>query len=291
MSEIILNSDFEDGAPNYTIDDWNNGVNEYPYQYTTNPDYPTAYGYATALKKYDMNQGFSSNDEVLSASLSVYAKWKSMGGTDEDGYVRYVIEIEKPDTSKVTVLDETKATNDLCNVFGTGYPDENYLLQDEDVVAHFDQYGSFKVWLTTWLKGGRCGAWNYDSITSITNVSLNMTVKKYKSVHERIGGSGKLNDVARVKLSEIASLSESFSTQVSPCQFQTASDIVSLVEGTSIFIKRPRTIAESIGLLEALQAVRTQGNIVTTYDISQLTQWSDVAGVTTPWVKISKVIP
>ena len=36
---------------------------------------------------------------------------------------------------------------------------------------------------------------------------------------------------------------------------------------------------------EALQAKRTQGNLETTYILEDLTQWTEISRVETPWIK------
>lgn len=310
MSEKILNGDFLNGTWQYTIDDWNNGVNEYQYQWSAPPgsSYYVYCGYAGFVadpnREFDMNQEFSSNDEVISAKLALRAKWNVPEGEIEDGYLRYLVEIEKPDTSRATILNEIKPTN---SDFGgpIEYPDEGWLLLNEDVAAHFDQYGTHKIWIRTFLHGASEGLYRSASYTVIISVSLNMVVKKYKSVHEKMGSIGSsdphqsrqsntASDIVAISedysmkvekpVNEIIGLVESYSTEVRPCQFTSASEAIGLVEGMTRVLK-PAPTAESMSFVERIQATRTQGNVITIYDISDLMDWDEITGVTTPWIK------
>jgi len=151
-----------------------------------------------------------------------------------------------------------------------------------------------------------------ESIGNYDNINLDIAVKKYKTVHERMGGveaysphqsrqSITTSDIMALKedysvkvskvVAEQIGMVESYSTKVSPCQFSSASDIMGLHESYSIMKKQFRSVAESIGLVERLQAKRTQGNVVTTFTIQDLTQWNDVPPTVTPWVKTKIEIP
>lgn len=267
MSEKLLNTEF------HLFEHWDNGINEEPYEQAA-PLYKGAINilsYPNTTKNCDIRQSFSVNDEVVLAEISSRA-WRR---TDADASLRVKLELEKPDTSMVTLYDVTETNTSVDNEF----------VNSLDITEHFDQYGTHKIWLTTWivkLAGGLGFFWG-------RYMELNMTVKKYKSVHEKMGGTGRLNDVVSVKKGEIIGLVESYSTNVSPCQFSSASEAIGLVEGTSMLITRVRSAAESIGLVEGLQAVRTHGNLVTTYTIEDLLGWNAISPRSTSWIK-TKII-
>jgi hypothetical protein len=82
-------------------------------------------------------------------------------------------------------------------------------------------------------------------------------------------------------------LSEAYSTEVySPTfNYETASESVGLNESYSTILKRIHGEIEVVGLVETIQAKRTQGNVETTYVLEDLTQWTEVSVVETPWIK------
>ena len=273
MSEKILNGDFSSD-----FDYWDNGIADaYPYVMEFGVPKAASIPDSTDSRTYKMKQDFSVNDEAVAAKLTVWGKWICWTG-DVDGYVKFKIELEKPDTSKVTLLDETKTPpSSLGN-----------LLDEEDITAHFDQYGNYKFWLTCEVASCRVDSQFYTSHGYYDNINLNVAVKKYKSVHEKIGGAERLNDVASVSKKEIIGLVESYSTEVRPMQFTSASEAIGLIEGMTRVLK-PMPTAESISLVERIQAKRTHGNLVTTYTIEDLVGWDEVSPIVTPWIK-TKII-
>ena len=82
-------------------------------------------------------------------------------------------------------------------------------------------------------------------------------------------------------------MSEAYSTEVySPSfNYETASESVGLNESYSKILKRIYGVVEVVGLSESIQAKRTQGNLETTYVLEDLTQWTEISQVTTPWIK------
>ena len=164
-----------------------------------------------------------------------------------------------------------------------------------DIAANFDQYGNYELWLKIGTKSAVVklgGPYLPASQGWYDNISIDVAVKKYKTVHEILGSSGQLGSEARVSRSGAVTLAESYSTEVySPTfNYETASGVVGLVESLASSMKRTQSIAEGAGLIEAVQAKRTQGNRETTYILEDLTQWTEISKTETPWVKIKTVI-
>lgn len=274
----ILNGDFSD-----EFNHWDNGVEEGDAFYINLERAQAASAFMdTDPVTYKMKQDFSINDEVVTAKLTIWGGWYSFSGI-VDGYIRFKVELEKPDTSKVTILDVTK----------TAEIGEGNILDEEDIKAHFDQYGNYKLWLTciaaTCYASPGPPAVYPRSYGAYDNINVDVVVKKYKTVHEKMGGTERLNDVVAVKKAEIIGMVESYSTNVSPCQFSSASDIMGLHESYSTIKTLYRNVAESMGLVERLQARRTHGNLVTTYTIEDLLGWDAVSPRSTSWIK-TKII-
>lgn len=179
MSNLIQNGDFSSGGA-----------------YWTNPSGGLAYtiglGTATGISDperaitvwtYKMCQQFSSDDEIITAIITVWAAWEAYPDS-ADGYNRFIVELEKPDTTIVGLVDTTKTA-----VVGSGN-----ILDGIDVKSNMAQYGSYKLWLTLVTKsaGGPLG----DPPRRITqsqgwydNISIDVTIKKYKTVIDKIGSA------------------------------------------------------------------------------------------------------
>ena len=298
----ILNGDFSDG-----FNHWNNGDYGYPYTLDSGRAKGSSASGTTNEKIYGMIQGFDVNDEAISAHITVWGKWSAFSGSP-DGYNNFRIRLRKPNASEVTLLDTTKTAT-----VGSGN-----LLDNQDISANFDQYGNYEIWVV--LKTASAYQWSERlqqyiyalSYGYYDNISINIAVKKYKSVHEKMGGSGassthashQYKSVAEASglserynfkvcktVAEAIGLSESYETDVKEAQFKAVAESMGLVEAYSIQKTLHRSAAEAMGLSETLQAKRTQGNLETTYTIDELTQWSEISRMTTPWVKITKVIP
>ena len=280
----IQNGDFSSG-----FDSWHNGVGEDPYILDAGKIKGNSHSSSVLLKTYNIAQSFYSNEEVVSGKITAWCKWVAPGGNISDGYSRFVVELVKPNTTSVTLLDSTK----------TAESSEGYLLNDSDIKTHLAQYGIYWIYLTLKTlssKGDNPDApppYSYGvSYGWYDNISIDIAVKKYKTVHEVIGSTGKLGGKASISRSEIVGLSESYSTEVfSPSfNYETASESVGLSESYSTILKRIRREAEVVGLVEGLQILRKQGNVETTYTLGDLTKWTETQEVDTPWIKKQVVI-
>lgn len=280
----IQNGDFSAG-----FDHWHNGVGEDAFVLDAGKAKGASYVASADVKTYNIIQSFSSNEEVVAGKVTVWCKWLATGGNISDGYNRFIVELHKPDTTSVTLLDTTK-TDDI---------DEGYLLNDYDIAAHLDQYGTH--WLYLILKTVSAKGVNPDSpppfgygmsYSWYDNISIDIVVKKYKTVHEIIGSSGAILSEAKVSRSEAVGLIEAYSTETfSPTFYsETASESVGLSESYSKILKRIHGEVEVVGLSETIQAKRTQGNLETTYILEDLTQWTEISRVETPWIKRKTVI-
>lgn len=237
-------------------------------------------------KTYKMCQQFSSNDEIITAEITVWASWEAYSG-DTDGSNRFKVELEKPDTTMVTLVDTTK----------TAASSSGNILTASDISANMTTYGNYKLWLTLVTKSAETddpelGKTYEGSRGAYDNILIDVTVKKYKTVHEIIGSTGAILSEAKVSRSEVVGLVEAYSTETfSPSfNYETASESVGLSESYSKILKRIRGVVEVVGLSETIQAKRTQGNLETTYVLEDLTQWTEISRVETPWIKIKTEI-
>lgn len=152
MSEKILNSSFDFGTPPYIVDDWDNGVGGGdPFVLMVEPGNPDSYrirggSYEESIseKTYKIRQQFGVNDEAIIAKISAWGWWNAYTG-DVDGYNKFIIELKKPDTSMVELLNVTK----------TGLIGFGQLLDEVDIKSNFDQYGNYELWLTVKTKSKR----------------------------------------------------------------------------------------------------------------------------------------
>lgn len=273
----IQNGDFSSD-----FDQWNNGVSgDLAFILDAEQARADSAGNSITEQSYTMTQEFSINDEVSAAAISAWCKWQSFsasgGGTD--GYVRFRIVLHKPDLVEVVLLDTTK----------TAESGEGYLLDSSDIKANLNIYGNYVLGMTVRVASadGPLGGYLV-SLGWYDNINIDVAVKKYKTVHEKLGSSGALASEAKVSRSGAVGLVEAYSTETfSPSHnYETASESVGLSESYSKILKRIRGEVGVVGLAETIQAKRTQGNVETTYVLEDLTQWTEISRVETPWIKI-----
>ncbi len=262
MSNLIQNGDFA-----WAFAGWVNPVlGGLAFLISAEQPFGVSNPSSVATKTYKMCQPFSLNDEIITATITVWAIWEAYSG-DDDGSNRFLVELEKPDTTMVTLVDTTK----------TAAVSSGNILTASDISANFSTYGNYKLWLTLVSKSSKTGVEHEVSEGGYDNISIDVTVKKYKAVHEMIGSLGVLDD--KVTISPPA------------YNYESASEVVGLSESCSyIVITDSLGVSEVVGLSESIQAKRTQGNLETTYVLEDLTQWTEISRVTTPWVKEKIVI-
>jgi hypothetical protein len=243
----------------------------------------------------------------------------------------------------------------LCKVGGGSWTlyddylsDGNWttILNGLDIKSYLQSAGTYELILEAWVSSGWDGdmmfftseAWygscnlnaqwySYDYTTSRgswDDISLDITIKKFKTVIESIGmeeggtkkiSIGKKEDLflaesyqtLKIKLKTVSEdfyLAESFSKKI--CKVvkeelflkefyqggigKTVSEELFLAEAYSTRKIIRGLQSECIFLAEKLTAKKTAGNIVTTYDITNLTEWQTVPPVTTAWIKEKTVM-
>ena len=214
----ILNGDFSSG-----FDSWDNGVGG-GLAFTLDSAKAKVLSFPGSTEKdFIMRQIFSINEEVVSAAITVWGQWEAYSGAYANGYNQFIVDLIKPDTSSVSLLDTTK----------TAVSSSGNLLNAVDIKANLDQYGNYELWLeiktkSAVVKAG--GPYLPGSVGWYDNISVDVAVKKYKTVHEILGSSGQLGSEARVSRSGAVTLAESYSTEVySPTfNYETASGVASL---------------------------------------------------------------
>jgi hypothetical protein len=132
----LLNGDFSSGT-----DDWENGPQDYPFIWDSqykwirgdSPDLNSDY------KVFTIQQPFNIADMVILAKLTAWRRYESVAGNFVDGAVKARIKLQKPDSSWVTLAEETK----------TAQTGSGNILDQEDILAHFSQQGNYKLMLQT----------------------------------------------------------------------------------------------------------------------------------------------
>lgn len=269
----IINGDFSDN-----FDHWNNSVGGgLAFSISAEQPFGVSNPGSASAKTYKMCQEFYSSDEIVTAEITVWAIWDASSG-DDDGSNRFKVELEKPDTTMVTLVDTTK----------TAVSSSDNILDGVDIKTYMATYGNYKLWLTLITSSSKTGQEHEVSEGGYDNISIDITVKKYKTVHEIIGSTGAILSEAKVIRSEAVGLVEAYSTETfSPTHnYETASESVGLSESYSKILKRIRGVVEVVGLSETIQAKRIQGNLETTYVLEDLTQWTEISRAETPWIKI-----
>jgi len=245
MSERILNGDFSEG-----ILYWDNGVGGGRAYFiglekafgTSDPD-------SVDVWTYKMCQQFSSNDEILTATITVWAAWEAYPD-DRDGWNQFIVELEKPDSSKATLVDTIKTA-----VIGSGN-----ILDGTNIKSSMTQYGNYKLWLTLVTKSARSRLGDPPIIITQSqgwydNISIDMTVKKYKAVLEAIGGAEAYDKTWTPHIEyfykavlEAIRLVESYETKLG--KTKVVQELIQLLESYSTKVKFIRGGAESIALAE-----------------------------------------
>lgn len=131
MSNYILNPSFSLG-----FDYWTNGAGGLAYSLDAGKAKATSGVADTNEKDYRIMQGFSISNTVISGKISVWGQWENYNG-DIDGYTKYRIWIQKPDSSFYYPL--TLTTKD-----GVG---SGWLLYNYDIASELIQYGNYKLYL------------------------------------------------------------------------------------------------------------------------------------------------
>lgn len=253
---------------------------------------------------HEVAQDFEVNDEVLSADLDVWAKWQASVG---NGLVEFIVYVQKPDLTNVELYN---------NQYTDGASGQANILSNLDVKAHLSQQGTYKLRL---LCGARS---NDDFICSYgwyDNISLDIKIKKIKVILEQLAAIEDPQRKSSSTKSESLSLSEALSKQKVKSILESLSlseaanrltkksvlEALSLVEHyletdyifseslsliESYFAKLSREQSSILSLIEALSARRTAGNIITTFDITDLIVWDDRSKVTTKWDKVKTII-
>ena len=140
MSEKILNGDFSSG-----FDNWDNGVGG-GNAFTLDSGKAKGSSDDDSVSEliYKIRQQFEANDEAIVAKISAWGQWEALTG-DVDGYNKFIMELKKPDTSMVELLNVTK----------TGLTGSGLFLDEVDIKSNFDQYGNYELWLTLKTKSKR----------------------------------------------------------------------------------------------------------------------------------------
>jgi hypothetical protein len=270
------------------------------------------------------------------ATLTLDAKGSVNLYCPYQGYARFKVTLSKAYGGSWTLYDGYLSDGNWATI-----------LNNLDIKSYMSSAGTYTLTLEAWVKSGWDGdvtyypseAWfgnceldvqwysydYYQSRGSWDDISLDITIKKYKTVVESIGTSEgtpgkkisipKKEDIflaesyqtLKVKLksvSEEAYLQESFFKKI--YKFVTeeiglqefyqhglgfaVSEDCFLAEVYSWIKKILKTQTESVYLAEKLTAKKTAGNIITTYDITDLTDWQDIAPAVTAWIKEKTVM-
>jgi hypothetical protein len=296
MAEYIQNGNFSSG-----LNFWNNGVGGgYPYLLVTERIEATSFANSYNQKTYKINQSFDLNDLAIAGGISVWGKWQTSTGEDYTGTVQFLIQLEKPDATLVTLYSHEYS-----------YPDsgEGYLLSSglDDILPYLSQQGTYKLWLTCIVSSAatyddETHKWTYyPSYGWHDNVSIPINIRKFKTVIESIGASETKSLKSSITKSEIIELFEDFSAEVLTIYKGSGVDIaglfeawllkaliskaeaIGLSESYSYFYGKRKEEIEAIGLKEMAQAKTIIGNLTTVYSIGAMPGWQDKAPIETDW--------
>jgi len=310
MSERIQNGNFSQ-----EFDFWNNGVGGgLPYSLDGKRIKGESDDLSEDVKTYKIKSDvFSINNEVVSAVLNVWGKWGCPTGV-ENGAATFTVKLRKPDFSYVALAGEEK----------DGETGEGYILEDSDIKAHLSQYGNYELWLELTIKSalvsiepdvyGQSSGW-YDDI------SLNVAIKKYKTVVEHMGMEPATQRSTSKSVKEGIEFEESYSKR--GYKLKVVAEAMEFVESTVRLVKKTvkeiiefseryfpqadfmKTVKETMEFdesysaqkirphmeeevmafsEESFQAKKTSGNVVTTIYFDKLTEWTEKPRVTTEWI-------
>jgi hypothetical protein len=286
---------------------WNNGVGGgYPYLLVTEKIKATSFANSYNEKTYKINQSFDLNDLAIAGGISVWGKWQTSNGVDYTGTVQFLIQLEKPDTTLVTLYSHVYS-----------YPDsgEGYLLSSglDDILPYLSQQGTYKLWLTCIVSSAatyddETHKWTYyPSYGWHDNISIPINIRKFKTVIESIGASESETLKPSITKSEIIELFEDFSAKVLTIYKGSGVDIaglfesyllkvliskaeaIELAESYSYFAGWRKEAKESLGLREMAQAKTIIGNVETTYYIGKTEEWEEPIAHETSWQQIPPV--
>jgi hypothetical protein len=131
----LLNGDFLNST-----DNWENGPSDYPFIW--DPTYKWIRGDSPSgpdYKVFTIQQPFNVSDMVILAKLTAWRRYESVAGNFVDGAVKARVKLQKPDSSWVTLADETK----------TAQTGSGNILDQYDVLSHFSAQGNYKLMLQT----------------------------------------------------------------------------------------------------------------------------------------------
>ena len=130
----ILNGDFLNGT-----ESWENGPQDFPFYW--DPTYRWICGGSPEIdyKIFTIQQPFNIADLVILAKLTAWRRYESVAGNFIDGEVTSRVKLQKPDSSWVTLAEETK----------TAQTGSGNILDQYDILEHFGQQGNYKLMLQT----------------------------------------------------------------------------------------------------------------------------------------------
>jgi len=152
MSNKLLNPDFTNGT-----ESWENGPSDYPFYW--DPTYKWIRGDSPATQDYKVftiQQGFNIADTIILAKLTAWRRYEAINGNYVQGAVKSRIKLQKPDSSWVTLVEETKTAET-----GSGN-----ILDQYDILSHFSTQGNYKLMLQTESRSGCDRSNNQASVTN-----------------------------------------------------------------------------------------------------------------------------
>jgi len=281
MSERITNGIFESD-----FDSWTNGPgSRHPFVWMSGKAQAES-DHSPDELRFWMEQEFSLIYEAVSAVCTVWAGWESI----DDGYVEFYVILKKPSGEDVVLYNATK----------TGAVGDGNVVDDADILAHLDEYGNYKIILIADVKSSavfqHTKAW-------FDNISINIAIKRTKVVIEGRGCAGTRAVGTQATVLENRGLAESKSTRVfkaaqillatlgrAETVKKTVKKIVMETLGRAedlirVAFSEAITKVEGLARSEAMTAKKTSGNLETTYNFVGDTEWDEIAGVRTNWIK------
>lgn len=312
MSERIKNGDFSQGT-SY----WINGAGG-GYSYDVYNEVLRATSEDSDANPYlfKIKQAFLVAYQVIDARITVYNQWECDSGTVSNGTVKFWVKLQKPDLSFVQLAYEAREAEE-----GNGY-----ICSNLDITSHFSQQGTYHLWLDCEVTAAeQDGSVFTVSYGWYDNVSIDVKIKKTKTVFEAVGATDEPQGLVKKTVKENTGASESYSTVFTKPKL--VSEATQALESFSILIKKTvkevvgaieyyfkanflktvkedvgasesystiliecRTLKEDVGVCEKLTALKTSGNLEVYIDIKPLTAWQEKDKAVTEWIKEKKEI-
>lgn len=204
---------------------------------------------------HEMLQELVINDLVLTAALSVWAKWQASSG---EGLVEFIVYLRKPNGTDIELYNQQ---------YVDGASGEGYIIQNLNVKDYMNQQGIYKLRLLCGVKSNEEKELSYGWYD---NISLYATFKKKKVIFEQL-------DTREVSYSQAKKA------------FESLRDDLTIDENLETSLMAHKMLGnEQIELKELLKAKIIMGNLERIIKLTGFTAWTPTEKKQTEWATKEK---